>query len=245
MQKYILETSDLLGQKAATHAEEILNEAIRKHGRARIILSTGGSQFSFFKYFVQTRVDWKRVEMFHLDEYIGLSIEHPASFRKYLKERFLNKVNIGKAHMVRVEGDIKENIRNLSTAVQSAPIDLAVIGIGENAHIAFNDPPADFDTKEPFITVDLDHACKLQQVGEGWFKTTNDVPNQAITMSVHQIMQSNKIISCVPYEVKAMAIQQTLESEVSNLIPATILKKHPDWSLYLDKESASKINIKK
>lgn len=244
MKVNISETDDQLGRIAAKRAAEVLNQAIKKRGRGRIALSTGGSQFSFFKYFVQEQVDWEKVEMFHLDEYVDLPITHPASFRKYLKERFLDIVPVGKAHLVNVEGDLAENINVLSKAIQEAPIDLGVIGIGENAHIAFNDPPADFETTESYITVDLDDVCKMQQVGEGWFKTIEEVPKQAITMSVKQIMTCKEIISCVPFEVKAEALKQTLGNDVTNDIPATILKTHPNWHLYLDKDSSAKIELK-
>ncbi|KIL38189.1 glucosamine-6-phosphate deaminase [Gordoniibacillus kamchatkensis] len=237
----VLETPEQLGQVAALHAARFLNERIRENGKARIILSTGASQFEFFKAFVKTDVDWNKVEMFHLDEYVHLPESHPASFRTYLKNRFLAEVNIKKAHFVNGEGDFAENIRQLNAEIAKERIDLAMIGIGENAHIAFNDPPADFATKQPYMIVELDEACKRQQVGEGWFDSVADVPKQAITMSVHQIMQSDCIISCVPHKVKAGAVRATLEQEVTPAVPATILKTHPNWSLYLDRASASEI----
>lgn len=244
MQINVLETDDELGKDAAKQAAEVLNKAIEKRGQGRIALSTGGSQFSFFKYFVKEDINWEKVVMFHLDEYVGLPITHPASFRKYLKERFLDVVPVGKSHLVKAEGDLEDNIKILSEAIQEAPIDVGVVGIGENAHIAFNDPPADFETKTPYIIVDLDDKCKMQQVGEGWFKTIDDVPKQAITMSVKQIMKCKEIISCVPYDVKANAVQQTLENDVTNDIPATILKTHPNWHLYLDKDSVAQVDVK-
>lgn len=240
----VCENAEELGKKAAIEAANILTEAIRERGSARIILSTGGSQFTFLQHLVRADVEWEKVEMFHLDEYIDLPISHPASFRAYLQERFLQHVNVKQAHLVEAEGDLEQNIRKLTTSLRSAPVDLGVIGIGENAHVAFNDPPADFETKEAFITVELDDYCKRQQVGEGWFEDVDSVPKQAITMTVHQIMQSRAIISCVPYHVKAKAIQQTLASEVTNRIPATILKTHPNWMLYLDRESASRVDVK-
>lgn len=228
-----------LGQAAAAQAAAVINEAIQARGAARIVLSTGASQFAFFEAFVKQPVDWSKVEMFHLDEYVGLPEVHPASFRKYLKERFVNRIPLGRAHFVNGEGDIERNLKELCEEIVKAPIDLAMIGIGENAHIAFNDPPADFTTELPYIVVDLDEACKRQQVGEGWFATVNDVPKQAITMSVHRIMQSKVILSVVPHQVKARAVQLTLEEEVSPAIPATKLKEHADWTLFLDEASAS------
>jgi glucosamine-6-phosphate deaminase len=179
--------------------------------------------------------------MFHLDEYIDLPESHPASFCKYLKERFLSKVSIQQAYLVDGENDPQKEIAYLTAEIRKEPIDLGLIGIGENAHIAFNDPPADFGTEEAFICVALDEACKQQQVREGWFAATDDVPKQAISMSVHQIMQCRHIVSCVPYAVKAKAIGDMLENQLTNAIPATMLKKHPDFALFLDKDSASLI----
>ena len=176
--------------------------------------------------------------MFHLDEYVGLPETHIASFRKYLKERFASKVNLKEAVYVDGEGDTGENIAYITKRIKEAPIDVAAIGIGENGHIAFNDPPADFDTQESYIIVNLDERCKRQQVGEGWFATVDDVPRQAISMTVSQMLKSRCIVSVVPHAVKAEAIRNTLAQEVNNMVPATILKTHPDWNLYLDKNSA-------
>lgn len=236
----ILKNAEELGRQAATYAASIINDSIRNNGKARIVLSTGASQFETLEALVGQEIDWSKVEMFHLDEYIGLPETHPASFRKYLKERFVSKVSSGmKVHYVNGEGDIHSHIAALTEEIRKAPIDVAFIGIGENAHIAFNDPPADFDTKEAFKIVDLDEDCKKQQVGEGWFPTIDDVPKQAITMTVHQIMQSKVIISCVPHAVKAKAIKAFMENDVVNTVPATKLKEHDDFHLFLDVHSAS------
>jgi glucosamine-6-phosphate deaminase len=237
----ISQTSKELGVHAAAYSAEILNRCIREKGKCRLLLSTGKSQFDTLEALVKHDVDWSKVEMFHLDEYIGISEEHPASFRKYLKERFINKVNLGKAHLIDGNGDIYEAICRLTEAIRQEPLDLALIGIGENAHIAFNDPPADFDTKEAFRVVALDRKCREQQVGEGWFSTVEDVPKLAVSITVYQIMQSRAIVSCVPFKVKANAIKQLIENEVTNRIPATILKTHPQFTLFLDRESASLI----
>lgn len=242
MKVKVLKNPDELGKKAAEYSAEILNDCIAKKGNARIILSTGASQFDTIKWLVQMDVDWSKVEMFHLDEYIGLPETHPASFRKYLKERFIEKVNLKEAHLVNGEGDVKSFIAGLTKELRNEPVDLGLIGIGENAHIAFNDPPADFDTKEAYLIVNLDDKCKMQQVGEGWFKTIDDVPKQAISMSVYQIMQCQKIVSCVPYRVKANAIKMTLENEVTNMIPATILKQHDNVTIFADEDSASLVD---
>lgn len=233
-------TPQELGRAAAGQAAAVLNAAIREQGRARLVLSTGASQFPFIEAFVRQPVDWSKVEMFHLDEYVGLPESHPASFRKYLKERFAAHVpTLGRAFYVNGEGDVASRLEELSCALLERPVDLAMIGIGENAHIAFNDPPADFATTEPYIVVDLDEHCKRQQVGEGWFPTMADVPQQAVTMSVHRILQSRVILSCVPHAVKARAVRLTLEHERTEAVPATALKEHPNWTLYLDAASAS------
>jgi len=236
MKIIVSDTPKELGQAAARLAEEYLNELIVKNGYARIVVSTGASQFETFEALIRSDVDWSKVEMFHLDEYAGLPESHPASFRKYLKERFVSKVNLLSTNFV--DGSA-EGILEISKKLLEKPVDLGLIGIGENGHIAFNDPPADFDTKSPYILVNLNETCKRQQVGEGWFATVNDVPKQAVSMSVYQIMQCKKIISCVPHAVKAKAVADTINSEPTNLIPATILKTHPDWTLLLDKNSAA------
>ena len=180
--------------------------------------------------------------MFHLDEYMELPETHIASFRKYLKERFVNIVNPKEAYLVDGEGDLKANIETITEKLKEAPIDVAFIGIGENGHVAFNDPPADFTTDEAYIIVDLDEKCKQQQVNEGWFKDLSEVPKQAVSMTVPQIMKSRVIVSIVPGIRKSDAVSKTLSAEeVTNMVPATILKTHENWNLFLDADSASKI----
>ena len=237
MEIRICENPAALGASAAEYTAKILNDAIAKKGSARIVLSTGASQFDTIANLVKQDVDWSKVEMFHLDEYVDLPETHIASFRKYLKEKFVAHVpTLKAAHFV---DGTKEGIAELTKELRSAPIDVGLIGIGENAHIAFNDPPADFDTKEAYIVVNLNDTCKQQQVGEGWFATVDDVPKQAVSMTVHQILQCEKIVSCVPYKVKANAIKATLENDVTNTVPATIMKGHKDFVLYVDRDSAS------
>ncbi|HHY52084.1 MAG TPA: glucosamine-6-phosphate deaminase [Clostridiales bacterium] len=231
-------TPQQLGQKAADKIAELLRNAIAKKGSARIILSTGASQFETIDALVKADVDWSKVEMFHLDEYVALPESHIASFRKYLKERFVSKVSLKAAYFVNGEGDVEENIRVLTEELRRAPVDVGVIGIGENAHIAFNDPPADFETDAAYKVVDLDLRCKQQQVREGWFATVDDVPKQAITMCVKQILACEHIISSVPHAPKAEAVRNTLTSPVDPKIPATILKTHPNWNLFIDDASA-------
>ncbi len=237
----ISKTPQEMGSVAADLIASQLNEAIASNGQARLLLSTGASQFETISALIEKEVDWSKVEMFHLDEYVALPESHIASFRKYLKERFVSKVPLKAAYFVNGEGDVAANIAALTEEIRKSPIDVGVIGIGENAHIAFNDPPADFDTDVAYKVVDLDERCKQQQVGEGWFETNNDVPKQAITMSVSQIMSCKNIVSCVPHAVKAQAVYNTLTQEVNVNVPGTILKTHANWSLFIDNASAAKL----
>ena len=239
MNRIIEKNAEILGKKASDIISGAIREAIKKNGLARILLATGASQLSTYVELIKEDIEWDKVEMFHLDEYIGLPMTHGASFRKYLKERFVDLVHPKQAHFVDGEGNVAENIRILTEVLRKAPIDVALIGIGENGHIAFNDPPANFDTDESYIRVALDERCKLQQVGEGWFSSLDEVPNEAITMSVREIMKSRKIISIVPYKVKATAVRDTLYGEIGPMVPASILRTHEDWTLLLDEDSAS------
>lgn len=241
MEIKVFENSKELGKAAAIFSAGILNKAIAEKGKARILMSTGASQFDTIEALLNIDIDWSKVEMFHLDEYINLPETHPASFRKYLKERFLSHINIKKAHLVDPDNGAEEAIAQLTKDIRAEEIDLGLIGIGENAHIAFNDPPADFDAEEAFLVVNLDDDCKKQQMGEGWFATIDDVPKQAISMSVYQIMQCSTILSCVPYAAKADAVQKTLENDLTNMVPATMLKTHGDFHLFLDEDSAAKV----
>lgn len=231
-----------LGEAAARETARVLREAILQNGIARAVFSTGESQFTLFSALVKEDVDWKRVEMFHLDEYVGLPESHKASFRKYLKERFVGKTGIERAHYV---DGTPENIERLTKELRSAPIDIGLIGVGRNAHIAFNDPPADFDTRAAYIVVNLNEDCKRQQVAEGWFPDIASVPAQAVSMTPYQILQCKRILSVVPYAEKAEAIRLTLESEQTNLVPATLLKSHPFFTLYADEDSISLTDLAK
>lgn len=233
----ISDNADELGMRAAGKIASLIEEAINKKGKARIILSTGMSQFETLSHLITYDLPWDKVEMFHLDEYVGLDESHPASFRKYLKERFVSKVNLKAAYFV--EG--VDAIPSLTRELRKEEIDVGVIGIGENGHIAFNDPPADFTTGEAYKVVTLDRRCREQQVGEGWFRTIDEVPTEAITMCVKEIMKSKHIVSAVPHEIKAEAIYNTITGRISQDVPATILKTHPDWNLFVDKDSASKL----
>ena len=239
MKIVISKNADELGLRAAKASAEIIRAAIADHGCARIVLSTGASQFETLGYLVKEDIDWSRVEMFHLDEYVGLPETHPASFRKYLKERFVEKTHVAKAHFV---DGTEAGIAKLTEELRSAPIDLGLIGIGRNSHIAFNDPPADFDTKVAYLIVNLDAVCRGQQVGEGWFATVDDVPKQAVSMSVYQIMQCKHIISAVPHAEKAWAVANVLNHELSNRYPGTMLKTHSDFQLFVDAASYADVD---
>lgn len=232
-----------MGKAAAERIAAELRDLTQAKGYARIVLSTGASQFEMFEALVQQDVEWGKVEMFHLDEYIGIPETHGASFRKYLKERFVSRVPLMKANFVAPDGDVGAAIANIGARLLEKPVDIGVIGIGENGHIAFNDPPADFLTTAPYIVVNLDDNCKKQQMGEGWFPTMDDVPKQAVSMSVYQIMQSRSIISVVPHKVKAKAVLGALTLPVTNTHPSTMMKMHPDWKLFLDADSASLLDM--
>ena len=217
-----------------------LRAAIADHGRARLIAATGAAQFQFLEVLTALPdVDWQRVEMFHLDEYIGLPESHPASFRKFLQERLIRKTGITQHHLLHGEEDPAKVVREVGRELISAPIDVAFVGIGENGHLAFNDPPADFETEEPYIVVTLDEACRRQQLGEGWFPTFEDVPKRAISMSIRQILKAKQIVCFVPDARKANAVKACFEGEISPLAPASILRTHPDTTVYLDVNSAT------
>lgn len=240
MEFIISQTKQELGQRAALAGAELIRKAIAENGWANIILATGASQFEMLEALVKENIDWKVVTAFHLDEYIGIPASHPASFRKYLKERFADLVPLKAFHYVNADTAIpEEECIRLGSIIAQHPIDVAFIGIGENSHLAFNDPPADFNTEKAYLVVNLDDACRRQQLGEGWFATFDDVPKQAISMSIKQIMKSKAIICSVPDERKAWAVKMAVNDPVTNMIPASILQQHPQTWLFLDKNSAS------
>jgi len=235
----VFEDKYALGNAAAVHAADAIRSAVARNGRARILAATGASQYEFLEALTASpNIPWQHVELFHLDEYIGVNQNHPASFCKYLQDRLIAKTGIRDTHLLNGRADPTEVIRNAGEAILQSPIDVAFVGIGENGHLAFNDPPADFKTEEPYIVVRLDDACRRQQVGEGWFKTLSDVPQLAISISVRQILKSREIICVVPDARKASAVQACVDGEVSPLTPASILKTHTSTAIYLDKESA-------
>ncbi len=229
------------GEAAAREAAAIIRAAIDGRGEARVVAATGASQFEFLDALVGAAgIDWGRVTFFHLDEYVGLPESHPASFRKYLKERLDARVRPGAFHYI--DGgapDPREECRRLGELISRREVDVAFVGIGENGHLAFNDPPADFETEEPYLVVELDEACRRQQVGEGWFKGIDEVPRQAISMSIRQILKARRVICVVPDARKAPAVRDCLGSEVSSYHPASALQRHEGATVYLDRESAS------
>lgn len=239
----IFENANLMGKAAAISVAEKLNTAVAEKGFANLILATGASQFQFLEHLQQQAIDWKKITVFHLDEYKGMPVTHPASFRKYLKERILDKVQPKQVHYLNGDApDAEAEVLRYESLLKAHPIDVACIGIGENGHIAFNDPPvADFNDPKLVKVVELDEACRKQQLGEGWFPTLEDVPTHALSLTIPAIMRCKAISCVVPDERKAEAVYNTLNAEISTACPATILRTHPDCVLYLDEGSASKL----
>ena len=236
----ILDDRDSLGKAAAAQAALAMQRALSTHGRARIIGASAASQFEFLEALIATPgIDWKLVELFHLDEYIGLPMTHPASFCKFLQDRLISKTGITNYHLLNGEENPSDVIRRTNAAISKTPVDVAFVGIGENGHLAFNDPPADFETEEPYIVVNLDDACRRQQVGEGWFPNFDAVPKRAISMSVRQVLKSKEILAIVPGPKKAQAIKACFDGPISTMAPSSILRTHNNATIYLDKESAS------
>lgn len=239
MEIVISETKQELGKVAANKGAQLIRKAISERGKANIIVATGASQFEMLGELVKEDIEWSKVTAFHLDEYIGIPETHPASFRKYLKERFVDLVSPHEFVYVNGTSNPTEECTRLEKRISQHSIDVAFVGIGENSHLAFNDPPADFETEAAYLVVNLDEDCRRQQMGEGWFPTLNDVPEQAISMSIRQIMKSGAIICCVPDFRKAEAVKKTVESPVSPEVPASIMREHHAVWLYLDQDSAS------
>jgi glucosamine-6-phosphate deaminase len=237
----MFEDKPTLGRAAAEQAAAAIRRAIADRGAARIIAATAASQLEFLDALTKAaEIDWSKVEVFHLDEYIGLPITHPGSFRKMLTEQLVAKTGINKYHLLQGDAtDVPAALREAGSQLASAPIDIAFLGIGENAHIAFNDPPADFNTEQPYIIVNLDEACRQQQVGEAWFADISQVPKQAISMSARQILKSKEILAVVPDRRKARAVKACVEGEISPMAPASILRRHSNATIYLDTNSAS------
>ena len=228
-----------LAATAAAQAAELIGQAIAEHGAARVTFSTGVSQLAFLQHLTATpNINWQHVELFHLDEYIGMRGDHPASFQRFIRERIVEPTGLKKAHLIDGMADPVQVCRDTGMAISKAPIDLEIVGIGENGHLAFNDPPADFITEEPFIIVSLDEQCQLQQVGEGWFASIAEVPKQAITMSIRQILKARAIICIAPEARKAEAVRRCFTGDISPLAPASVLRSHSNVTVYLDQASA-------
>ena len=242
MKVKVFNTSEEMGLAAAKQAADYLRKLIAQGRQPRLLLSTGASQFPFFRYFVREELDWSQVEMFHLDEYVGISPEHPASFQKYLRERFVDVVKPGQYHLIDGREDPEKTIAELSALLAQRPVDLGLIGIGENAHIAFNDPPADFEDASAYKVVTLADSCIAQQIHEGWFRSPEEAFKQAISMTCRQIMACKCIISVVPYAVKAKAIHDTLTAPRSPMVPATLMREHPDVTVYCDGDSSALVS---
>ena len=234
-------TKEEMGAAAAAHGVSKLQAVLAEKGSASFIVATGASQFEMLAKLAEADLPWNKLTGFHLDEYVGLSINHEASFRKYLWERFVSRLPLPLAafHFLDGEEDSDAECRRASDLIEQTSIDVAFVGIGENGHLAFNDPPADFETDQPYLTVDLDDACRQQQFGEGWFPTLDAVPRQAISMSVRQIMKSDAIVCTVPDERKAEAVKNATQGPVTPEVPASILQEHPDCRLFLDAAAAS------
>ncbi len=229
-----------LGEAAAEQAASAIRRAIDQRGTARILAATGASQFDFLDALTRrTDVDWSRVEMFHLDEYIGLPPDHPASFRRYLLERLIRPTGLAKYHLLDGQRDPRDVCRSVGAEISAAPVDCAFAGIGENGHLAFNDPPADFETTEPYLIVSLDEACRRQQVGEGWFASLDRVPTQAISISIRQLLSAREIVCVVPDARKADAVKKSLKGPVDPNTPASVLQTHPNTTVYLDTASSA------
>lgn len=242
MRTILTSDRDAMGSWVAQHAAADLRDAIQAHGTANLVVATGSSQFEVLRELVrQPDIDWSSVRGFHLDEYVGLSSDHGASFCRYLKERFVDHVPLAEFHYLRGDADPAETISRVGALVREARLDLALVGIGENGHLAFNDPPADFDTEEPYLLVELDEPCRMQQVGEGWFKSLDEVPTHAISMSVRQILKAAKIYCSVPDQRKAEAVRNTLEGPVTPEVPASILRTHDATTLVIDQGAASEL----
>ena len=234
-------TKEEMGAAAAAHGVSKLQAVLAEKGSASFIVATGASQFEMLAKLAEADLPWNKLTGFHLDEYVGLSINHEASFRKYLWERFVSRLPLPLAafHFLDGEEDADAECRRASELIEQTSIDVAFVGIGENGHLAFNDPPADFETDQPYLTVDLDDACRQQQFGEGWFPTLDAVPRQAISMSVRQIMKSDAIVCTVPDERKAEAVKNATQGPVTPEVPASILQEHPDCRLFLDVTASS------
>jgi glucosamine-6-phosphate deaminase len=227
---------------AAEHAASSLRRVIAQSGTARVVAATGASQLDFLQALTAlTGIEWAQVELFHLDEYVGIPDTHPASFRRYLHDNLIDKTSIRTYHFLDGTGHVEDVMRDVGRELSRAPIDIMFAGIGENGHLAFNDPPADFETTDPYILVNLDEMCRQQQVGEGWFTRIEDVPTTAISMSIRQMMKASELLVIVPDARKALAVKASVEGDITALVPASIIRTHPNVTLFLDEPAASRL----
>jgi glucosamine-6-phosphate deaminase len=236
----IFQTKDEMASAAANHAADSLRRLLEKQDTVRLLAATGASQFEFLERLTSNAfLDWRRVELFHLDEYVGIGADHPASFARYIKERIINRTGIERYHLLDGTRDPHQVATEMGREINSAPVDIAFAGIGENGHLAFNDPPADFEAGEAYLVVELDEACRKQQVGEGWFASVEEVPSQAISISIPQLLRAKEILCIVPDRRKAPAVKACLEGPMSPMAPASALRVHPNTTIFLDADSAS------
>ena len=239
----IFKTKDEMAGAAANHAADSLRQLLEKQDMVRLLAATGASQLEFLgRLTSNTSIDWRRVELFHLDEYVGVGSDHPASFAQYIQKRIIDRTGIERYHLLDGTRDPHQVATEMGREINTAPIDLAFAGIGENGHLAFNDPPADFEAREPYLVVALDEACRKQQVGEGWFPSVEEVPSQAISISIPQLLKAKEILCIVPDRRKAPAVRACLEGPMSPMAPASALRVHPNTTIFLDADSASLLN---
>ncbi|MGI8961484.1 MAG: glucosamine-6-phosphate deaminase [Bryobacteraceae bacterium] len=239
----IFQTKDEVASASANHAADSLRRLLEKQDTVRLLAATGASQLEFLEHLTSsTSIDWRRVELFHLDEYVGIGPDHPASFARYIKERIIDRTGIERYHLIDGTREPHQVATEMGREINVAPIDLAFAGIGENGHLAFNDPPADFEAREAYLVVELDEACRKQQVGEGWFASVQEVPSRAISISIPQLLKAKEILCIVPDRRKAPAVKASLEGPMSPMAPASALRVHPKTTIFLDADSASLLN---
>jgi glucosamine-6-phosphate deaminase len=234
------------GRAAAAQAAELIRRAIAEQGHARVIAATGNSQIPVADALVEQDINWKAVELFHMDEYAGMKPDHPSSFRHWIRTRLEDKTHPGVAHYLNADAsDLDAEMCRYSQLLNAAPIDVAFVGFGENGHIAFNDPPvADFNDPLTVKKIMLDEACRAQQAGEGHFRDMASVPREAATITCPGLFRAKSWICCVPEQRKAEAVRNALEGPVSEICPASLVRTHPHAHVFLDSGSASQLSAK-
>jgi glucosamine-6-phosphate deaminase len=239
----IFQTKEEMASAAADHAAGSLRRLLEKQDTVRLLAATGASQLEFLNRLTSSpSIEWRRIELFHLDEYVGVGPDHPASFARYIKERIIDRTGIQRYHLLDGTRDPHQVATEMGREINTAPVDIAFAGIGENGHLAFNDPPADFEAQHAYLVVNLDEACRKQQVGEGWFASVEKVPTRAISISIPQLLKAKEILCIVPDRRKAPAVKACLEGPMSPMAPASALRVHPNTTIFLDADSASLLN---